>query len=168
MTSRSLLPAADETTPDVAFEPEFIARVRHMFEEEVLFNKTLGLTLTGFRPEEVTASIRMRPALVGNFAHNRMHGGVTSSCLDVAGGFAVMAAVFARHMDEPMAERLKRFGKLGTIDLRIDYLRPVQGERFDIAARVLRLGSRVANTVMEFRGADGKLLSTGAAAYIVS
>lgn len=32
----------------------------------------------------------------------------------------------------------------------------------------LRLGSRVATTRMEFLGADGKLLSSGAAAYIVS
>jgi acyl-coenzyme A thioesterase PaaI-like protein len=33
---------------------------------------------------------------------------------------------------------------------------------------VLRLGSRVASTRMEFFSADGKLLSSGAAAYIVS
>lgn len=167
MSPRPITDVTDASA-GVVFEPEFIERVRHMFEEEVVFNKTIGVTLTEFRPEEVTIGIRMRPELVGNFAHNRMHGGVTSSCLDVAGGFAVMAAVFSRHMDEPIPKRLERFGKLGTIDLRVDYLRPVQGERFVITARVLRLGSRVANTVMEFRGTDGKLLSTGAAAYIVS
>jgi len=32
----------------------------------------------------------------------------------------------------------------------------------------MRLGSRVASTRMEFRGPDGKLLSTGSGAYIVS
>jgi acyl-coenzyme A thioesterase PaaI-like protein len=37
-----------------------------------------------------------------------------------------------------------------------------------VRAEVMRLGSRVASTRMEFLGADGKLLSTGAAAYIVS
>ena len=41
-------------------------------------------------------------------------------------------------------------------------------EHFELSAEVIRLGSRVASTRMEFRGADGKLLSTGAAAYIVS
>ena len=35
-------------------------------------------------------------------------------------------------------------------------------------AEVLRLGSRVANTQMEFLSVDGELLSTGTAAYIVS
>ncbi len=39
---------------------------------------------------------------------------------------------------------------------------------FDLSAEVMRIGSRVASTRMEFRGADGTLLSTGTAAYIVS
>jgi acyl-coenzyme A thioesterase PaaI-like protein len=84
------------------------------------------------------------------------------------GGLAVMAAIGARHLDERPLQRLHRFGKLGTIDLRIDYLRPAIGERFELRAQVLRLGSRVASTRMEFLAADGKLLATGAAAYIVS
>jgi uncharacterized protein (TIGR00369 family) len=84
------------------------------------------------------------------------------------GGMAVMAAIGARHMDEPPARRLERFIKLGTIDLRIDYLRPAVGEGFTARAEVMRLGSRVASTRMEFRADDGRLLSTGAAAYIVS
>jgi len=110
----------------------------------------------------------MKPQLVGHFAHNRIHGGVISAGLDAMGGLAVMAAIGARHMDEPPEQRLMRFTKLGTIDLRIDYLRPGIGEHFTIHAEVMRLGSRVASTRMEFRGADGKLLSTGAGAYIVS
>jgi acyl-coenzyme A thioesterase PaaI-like protein len=47
-------------------------------------------------------------------------------------------------------------------------LRPGISERFELRAEVMRLGSRVASTRMEFFGADGKLLSTGAGAYIVS
>ena len=69
-------------------------------------------------------------------------------------------------MDESPAQRLNRFVKLGAIDLRVDYLRPGMGEWFELRAEVIRLGSRVASTRMEFLGADGKLLST-AAAYIV-
>jgi acyl-coenzyme A thioesterase PaaI-like protein len=91
-----------------------------------------------------------------------------SAGLDAMGGLAVMAAIGARHMDELPAQRLQRFGKLGTIDLRIDYLRPAIGESFELRAEVLRLGSRVASTRMEFLGAEGKLLSSGAGAYIIS
>jgi acyl-coenzyme A thioesterase PaaI-like protein len=71
-------------------------------------------------------------------------------------------------MDETPVQRLLRFGKLGTIDLRIDYLRPGISDYFELRAQVLRLGSRVASTRMEFLAADGKLLSTGSGAYIVS
>jgi acyl-coenzyme A thioesterase PaaI-like protein len=110
----------------------------------------------------------MRRELIGHFAHQRLHGGVISAGLDAMGGLAVMAAIGARHMDEAPLQRLQRFGKLGTIDLRIDYLRPGIGERFELRAQVMRLGSRVASTRMEFLGADGVLFSTGAAAYIVS
>jgi uncharacterized protein (TIGR00369 family) len=63
---------------------------------------------------------------------------------------------------------MRRFAKLGTIDLRIDYLRPAVGERFVLRGEVLRLGSRVATTRMEFADAGGRLLATGSAAYIVS
>jgi len=79
-----------------------------------------------------------------------------------------MASIGARHMDEPVLGRMARFGKLGTIDLRIDYLRQAIGPHFTASAEVIRLGSRVASTRMEFFGSQGQLLSTGAAAYIVS
>jgi len=110
----------------------------------------------------------MRPDLIGHYAHQRLHGGVISATLDAMAGLAVMAAIGARHMDETPAERLRRFGKLGTIDLRIDYLRPALGDRFVLRAEVLRLGSRVATTRMEFGDTAGKLLATGSSAYIVS
>ena len=150
------------------FEPEFIAGLKTLFEEKIAFNRVLGLKITLLDADRVTARIDMRNDLVGHYAHNRIHGGVISAGLDAMGGLAVMAAIGARHMDESPEQRLQRFAKLGTIDLRIDYLRPGIGDYFELQAEVMRLGSRVASTRMEFFGADGKLLSTGAGAYIVS
>ena len=155
---------AAEPVPE--FEPEFVAGLKKIFEEMIVFNQVLGLKITSIKPDRVAARIAMRHELVGS--PNRLHGGVISASLDAMGGLAVMAAIGARHMDEAPAQRLHRFGKLGTIDLRIDYLRPGIGEHFELHAEVLRLGSRVATTRMEFLGTDGKLLSTGAGAYIVS
>jgi len=152
----------------VTFEPAFVDGVREIFEDKIVFNKVLGLRITEIAAERVGARIAMRPELVGHFAYNRLHGGVISAALDAMGGLAVMAAIGARHMDEPVAQRLQRFAKLGTIDLRIDYLRPAIGEAFLLQAEVLRLGSRVASTRMAFTAVDGKLLASGAAAYIVS
>ena len=156
------------SAPAPHFEPEFLEGMRRMFEERIAFNKVLGVKLVEMAADHVLGRIDMRPELIGHFAHNRIHGGVISATLDTMGGMAVMAAIGARHMDEPPARRLERFMKLGTIDLRVDYLRPGIGEHFSARAEVMRLGSRVASTRMEFRGADGRLLSTGAAAYIVS
>jgi uncharacterized protein (TIGR00369 family) len=152
----------------VAFETEFVEGLRALFEERIVFNQVLGLKITSLEPERVTARIAMRHELIGHFSHNRVHGGVISAGLDAMGGLACMAAIGARHMDEPPAQRLHRFSKLGTIDLRIDYLRPGIGEYFELRAEVMRLGSRVASTRMEFLAPDGKLLSCGSGAYIVS
>ena len=154
--------------PPPPFEPEFVEGIRRMFEERIAFNQVLGLKLVEMAADHVLGRVAMRPELVGHFTHQRLHGGVISATLDAMGGMAVMAAIGARHMDEPPARRLERFLKLGTIDLRIDYLRQGIGDFFTAHAEVLRLGSRVASTRMEFRGADGALIATGAAAYIVS
>lgn len=154
--------------PAAGFEPEFVAALKDIFEQRIAFNRVLGLQITHIAPERVTARIAMKPELIGHFGHQRIHGGVISAGLDAMGGLAVMAAIGARHMDESPLQRLQRFGKLGTIDLRVDYLRPGIGEQFELRAEVLRLGSRVASTRMEFLDAEGKLLSAGAAAYIVS
>lgn len=151
-----------------SFEPEFTAPLCEIFEQLISFNQLLGLKVDALHAEVVRAHVRMRPELIGHFAHNRLHGGVISATLDAMGGLAVMAATGARHMDEPPTQRLQRFGKLGTIDLRIDYLRPATGPLFRCEAEVLRLGSRVANTRMAFTDDEGRLLATGAAAYIVS
>ncbi len=151
-----------------AFEPEFVDGLTDIFENRIVFNKTLGLKVTALEAHQVRARLDMRNALVGHFNYNRVHGGVISAGLDAMGGLAVMAAMGARHMDEPVLARLQRFSKLGTIDLRVDYLRPGISEYFELRAEVMRLGSRVASTRMEFLSADGKLLSTGSAAYIVS
>lgn len=150
------------------FEPEFVSGLKDIFERRIAFNRLLGLSIGSVTSEGVTGHIDMRDDLIGHYTHQRLHGGVVSAGLDAMGGLAVMAAIGARHLDEPPLQRLHRFGKLGTIDLRIDYLRPAIGARFELRAQVLRLGSRVASTRMEFLDTDGKLLSTGAAAYIVS
>jgi uncharacterized protein (TIGR00369 family) len=155
-------------TPPITFEPEFVARLKQLFEEKIVFNSVIGLKVTSITPERVSGRIDMRQELIGHYAHHRIHGGVISASLDAMGGLAALAAIGARHMDEPPEQRLTRFGKFGTIDLRIDYLRPGVGSHFELHAEVLRLGSRVASTRMAFHGPDGKLLSTGAAAYIVS
>ena len=152
----------------IVFEPEYVAALRTLFEQTIAFNRVLGLRIATIRPDGVEGSLAMAPELIGHPTHQRLHGGVISASLDAMAGLAIIAAIGARHMDEPPSQRMLRFAKLGTIDLRIDYLRPATGASFTLSAEVLRLGSRVASTRMDFRDAAGELLASGAAAYIVS
>jgi hypothetical protein len=64
----------------------------------------------------------MRPELVGSYIHNRLHGGVIATALDTVGGFAVVVAVAEKHANETAEQIVTRFGRFGTIDLRVDYL----------------------------------------------
>ena len=153
---------------DVQFEPEFLQVLQHVTEEFVPFNKVLGLKLESATSSSVTATMEMRPDLVGSPTHQRIHGGAISAALDGMAGVAVMCALSARHMDEPVMKRTERFGKIGTIDLRVDFMRPGIGERFRIRAEVLRMGSRVATTRMEFQSEHGEALAVGMAAFITS
>ena len=145
------------------------AAIVHLFEERIAFNRTIGLAVLAVSATQVAGRLDRQPGLIGHDLHQRLHGGVISAGLDAMGGLACMAAIGARHPDEPVAQRLHRFMRLGTIDLRVDYLRPALSASYRLEAEVLRLGSRVASVRMAFSAEDtGELLATGAAAYIVS
>ena len=161
-SSRSDLPT------DVDFEPEFLAALREIYEEKILFNQWVGLRVDSIKATSIQASLVMKPELVGHYAYHRIHGGVISAVLDAMGSLAVMAALGAKHMDETSDKRIERFTRHSTIDLRVDFLRPGIGERFVIHAEAVRVGAKVGNARMEFRSVDGKLLSTGTAAYLTS
>lgn len=145
-----------------------MAILRHLTQEFVPFNKVLGLQLESANATTATASLEMRPELIGHATHQRIHGGVISAALDAMAGVAVMCAMGYQYRHEPPAQRAQRFTKLGTIDLRVDYMRPGIGQRFTVRAEVLRLGSRVATTRMEFLSEQGVVLAAGMAAYITS
>ena len=159
-------PAPKNKTPELG--SEIVTSLRKLFEERIVFNELLGLKLNWVTGTHVAVSMAMRSNLVGNFSEGRLHGGVISAALDTTGGIAVTAALCARYAGERFEQHEARFAKLGTIDLRIDYLRPGISTHFEIRAEVIRLGARIANTRMEFLGADGKLLATGNGVYIVS
>lgn len=161
-SSRSDIP------PHVVFEPEFIEGLREIYEEKILFNQWMGIKVESYQPTNIIAHLRMKPELVGHFAYHRIHGGVISAALDVMGSLAVLSGLAAKHMDQSPAKRLELFTRHSTIDLRIDYLRPAIGDAFVIHAEAVRVGAKVANARMEFRSADGNLLSTGTAAYLTT
>ena len=87
-----------------------------------------------------------------------------SATLDMVGGLAIALASLAKKTEETPA---RQFPNIGTIDLRIDYLRPGRGKFFIASGRVVRLGGRVAVAHMELVNDTGDQIATGSAAYIV-
>jgi uncharacterized protein (TIGR00369 family) len=144
------------------------AALIHLFEQRIVFNSVLGLKIVSVTPGDVRATLAMRPDLIGHYAYGRLHGGAIAATLDTLGGLALMVDIGERFAADDTAQILHRFLRMGTIDLRVDYLRPGLGEVFYASAETTRLGGRVGNTRMEMRNAAGELLATGVAAYMVS
>lgn len=140
------------------------ARLRQVFEETVPFNRVLGLKVESLDPGAPKLRFDMKPELIGNPRRQILHGGVIAAVLDVAGGFAIHLAVGKSRAEQPHEGH---FPTIGTIDLRVDYLRPGRGEHFIATGRVVRLGNRVAVTHMEMANDTGELIATGGAAYMV-
>ena len=138
------------------------ALLKRVMEEHIAFNKVLGLTVESFDVEAPKVRFDMRPELVGNPSRQILHGGVISATLDVAGGFAIMLSIAS---DSPVTPT--SFPNMGTIDLRVDYLRPGRGKYFIATARIVRKGSRIAVTHMELHNDAGELIATGGAAYVI-
>ena len=144
------------------------AAMTELFEHKVTFNQTLGMKVVSLAPPAPAFRFEMRPDLIGHYLYGRLHGGVISAVLDAMGGVAVMVGITEKYADEDADTVMQRFARLGTIDLRVDYLRPGLGSHFIASAEVTRLGGRVASTQMRLANQDGALIATGAAAYIVS
>ena len=137
--------------------------LRTIFEEKVPFNKVLGLKIISTDPQAPRARFAMRDDLIGNPTRGILHGGVISAVLDVVAGFSIHLALLAQQ--DPKDEI--HFPNIGTIDLRVDYLRPGRGQWFDGTGRVVRLGNRIAVAHMELTNDAGELIATASAAYAV-
>jgi len=73
---------------------------------------------------------------------------------------------YARMGDLPIEEKMKTLSKLGTIDMRVDFLRPGKGEEFFAHASILRIGNKVAVTRMEFKNQADDLIAVGTGTYL--
>ena len=136
------------------------------FFQRIPFNQVLGIELDELSHERVTMHLPMKPELIGNFVHGILHGGVISSLLDVCGGAMALIGAFANHQHLPAAERMSKLSKLGTIDLRIDYLRPGRGTRFTASATLLRSGNKVAVVRSELHNESDTLIAVGTGTYL--
>lgn len=139
--------------------------VRQLFER-MPFNEFLGIELGEVSCQRVVMRLPMKRELVGNFFHGILHGGVIASLLDAVGGAMAMIGAFEKHQHLTTEERAQRLSRLGTIDLRIDYLRPGRGQQFSASATLLRSGNKVAVVRSELHNEEGVLVAVGTGTYL--
>ena len=131
------------------------------------FNKLLGLEISHFNSEQSEVRFAWQDKLIGNPMQKILHGGVTASALDLAGG-VVAAANIIEQLDDLSAPSIQQsLSRLGTIDLRTDFLRPGRGEAFVATARIIRSGNKVAVARMEMHNEQGDHIAFGTGTYMV-
>jgi uncharacterized protein (TIGR00369 family) len=68
---------------------------------------------------------------------------------------------------QPGDKIARNIAKVGTIDLRVDYLIPGQGRSFFASASIMRIGNKVAVTRMELHNDRNLLIAVGTGTYII-
>lgn len=131
------------------------------------YNQLLGFRITHCHKDKAEVCFDWHEKLVGNRLQNILHGGVTASALDLVGGVVAAANIIAHLDDHSEASLIKNLGKLGTIDLRTDFLRPGRGKQFIATARIIRSGNKVAVARMEMHNEQGVHIAFGTGTYIV-
>lgn len=129
------------------------------------FTEFLGFTIESMDFDTGVLKFDMHDRLVGNPYYRILHGGVISSILDITGGFTVYLNVFKDITGKPFEKQVERLSKIGTIDLRVDYLRPGKGKSFSSKGYILRMGKRVTVTRMELHNDEGLLIAVGTGTY---
>ncbi|RCU45540.1 MULTISPECIES: thioesterase family protein [Corallincola] len=157
-------PQQTRVAPDL---PPKLAAIAHLFTDQMPFNRSLGLSIPYFTCDKVEVHFAMHEGLIGNPIQRILHGGVTASVLDVAGGLIAIANFLEKSDTMDQALLNKKLAKMGTIDMRVDYLRPGRGEHFVASAEVIRSGSRVSVCRMELHNEKGSQIAFGTGAYMM-
>lgn len=147
---------------DERLPPQREELLRRWFENDIPFNRFLGMRLHAVHRGHCVLRLPWRDELVGDVTRSAVHGGVISALLDTAGGCACFAM-----LDRPN-------DRLSTVDLRVDYLRPGSPADLYCEGRVVRMGNRVAVATMVLHcgalpgpDADDASVATGQGVYNV-
>lgn len=142
--------------------------VKKRYVDAIPFHKYLGISVSNFDYEAAEMTLDWDNNLVGNTFQKSLHGGVTATLLDAVGGLVAVGSFLSREKDQSVDYIKKRIGRMGTVDLRIDYLRPGYGKQFIATARVIRAGRRVTVCRMEMHNDQNKIIAVGTGTYLWS
>jgi len=141
--------------------------IGEIFVYHMPFNRALGLELDRLESDYAEISLANQTMLVGNSAQKILHGGVIASVLDVAAGLVCVTSALTRQESITEEELRQRLSRMGTIDLRVDYLRPGRGERFTASSSLLRGGNKVSVARVELHNDGGVHIASATATYLI-
>lgn len=118
---------------------------------EVPFNSLLGLKLHRRHDDGVTIECPLKPEHTNS--HKTMHGGVTGTLVDVAGGLATMS----HYGERPCA----------TVEMKINYLLPISGKWARARAKLVRTGATLCVAHVDVHDQKGRLSATGLITYML-
>lgn len=132
--------------PPLSFE-ELAEKVR-----KSPFHQWLGVQLVEMAADSITIEMPWREEFVSGVAQRNAHGGVLASLVDLTADFAIAA----------------RIGRgAPTIDLRVDFHRPALPGTIRATGRVIRLGRTITTAEAHLHDAEGRLVASGRAAYLL-
>jgi uncharacterized protein (TIGR00369 family) len=121
-------------------------------KKESPFHQLLGIRLVRIHKDGVTIACKLRPELLN--ASGVLHGGVTATLADAAVGMAI-------------TQRIGRPGAATTVEMKLNYLRPVSGRKITARARLLRIGSTLCVGRVDMFDDAKELVSTALVTYML-
>jgi uncharacterized protein (TIGR00369 family) len=120
----------------------------------VPFNRYLGIVVGDIEEGVVRLDLPYREEFIGDPRRPALHGGLLSTLIDACGGAAVWSAT-------------EQEDRISTVDLRVDFLRPVPPEDIFCVARCVRKGNMVGVAEMNTFAvsAPERILATGRGVY---
>ncbi len=146
---------------------ELFITLSHFYEENMPFNKLLGIKMEELHLNKAVVCIKMKEDLVGNSAMKILHGGVIAAVLDFTGGVVAQLSVIDQMKEATPEELTQRLIQMGTIDIRVDFIRPGRGESFKATGEVLRLGNKVAVSRCVLHNENDILIAASTGTYLV-
>lgn len=119
--------------------------------DTVPFARLLGIELDGIEPGTATLGLTIRHELTQN--HGVVHGGAVASLIDTATAFAILSLLAPKE-------------RITTVDLTINYLRPLTAGRATARAQVVRAGRRLVVVSADVFDNAGTLAATALSTYI--
>jgi len=130
----------------------FPEQLLKIMEDEVPFNRVLGIRGESAEPGACVLVLPVRPEFVGDFRRPALHGGVLSALIDTAGGVAAWSALGPNE-------------SVSTVDLLVDYIEPAGlAAPLRATAELVRKGNRVCHVRVSV-SQDGRLVAEGRAVY---